>query len=56
MENMFQGMLIFGIAGIVLIYAALAATNKRREYESTVAPEDRLTDEQFRKIEYGDDL
>ncbi len=52
---MFQGILIFGIAGIVLVGAFFAMNTKRRERASTLAPEDQLTDEQFRKIEYGDD-
>ncbi|MCB0953726.1 MAG: hypothetical protein H6517_02815 [Microthrixaceae bacterium] len=51
---MWQGILIFGIAGVVvaIAYAAML-TNRRREREG-LAPEDRLSDEQFRKIEFGD--
>ncbi len=51
----FQGLLIFGIAGVVVIIAYVAmVANRRREVED-LPPEDRLTDEQFRRIEYGDD-
>jgi hypothetical protein len=52
---MFQGILIFGIAGVVIIIAYIAMISNRRREESELAPEDRLTDEQFRKIEYGED-
>ena len=55
MEHMFYGILIFGIAGLVLIGAYMAMMNRRREYEATEPEEDRLTDEQFRRIEFGDE-
>ena len=54
--EMFQGILIFAIAGVVLVVAFLAIINKRRAYEATEAPEDQLSDEEFRRIEFGDDL
>lgn len=50
-----MGFLIFGIAGIVLIVAFMAIINNRREHESDEAPEDRLSDEDFRRIEFGDE-
>lgn len=52
---MFQGILIFGIAAVVLIIAGLAVFSQRRAREESLAPEDRLTDEQFRSVEFGDD-
>ncbi|MEZ5238916.1 MAG: hypothetical protein R2716_08175 [Microthrixaceae bacterium] len=52
---MFQGILIFGIAGVVVIIAYVAMVSNRRREESSLAPEDRLTDEQFRNVEFGDD-
>lgn len=52
---MFQGILIFAIAAVVLVVAYLSIVNRRREYEATGNPEDELTDEQFRRIEFGDD-
>ncbi|MCZ7627997.1 MAG: hypothetical protein M5U19_02375 [Microthrixaceae bacterium] len=52
---MFQGLLIFAIAGIVVVIAYLAMVSNRRRETSELPPEDRLTDEQFRRIEYGDD-
>lgn len=52
---MFQGILIFGIAGVVVIIAYIAMISSRRREESELAPEDRLSDEKFRKIEYGED-
>jgi hypothetical protein len=50
-----MGFLIFGIAGLVLIVAFLAILNNRREYAEDEAPEDRLSDEDFRRIEFGDE-
>ncbi len=52
---MFQGILIFALVGIVLIGVFAAVLGKRRAYEDSVPPEDRLTDEEFRRIEFGDD-
>ncbi len=52
---MYLGIFLFGLGGLVLIGAYLTMITKRREREETLLPEDRLTDEQFRKIEYGDE-
>ncbi len=52
---MFQGILIFGILAIVLVLAVVVMVGKRRTYEDTGSPADELTDEQFRKFEFGDD-
>lgn len=52
---MFPGILIFGIAGVVIIIAYIAMISNRRREKSELPPEDQLTDEQFRKIEYGED-
>ena len=53
---MFQGLLIFAVVGVVLIGAFVALMNKRKAYEADEAPEDRLSDEDFRRIEFGDDV
>lgn len=53
--DMFIGIGIFAVAAVVVVVAWLMTTAKRRNYESNLAPEDQLTDEQFRKIEYGDE-
>lgn len=53
---MFQGILIFALVGIVLIGAFAAVLGRRRAYQESAGPEDRLTDEEFRRIEYGDDV
>jgi hypothetical protein len=37
------------------VFAVVALVGKRRTYEDTGSPEDQLTDEQFRKFEFGDD-
>lgn len=55
MEAMFFGILIFGIAAIILVVGYVSMTSRHHEYEKTLPPEDQLTDAQFRKIEFGDD-
>lgn len=52
---MFLGIGIFAVVAVIVVVAWLMTTAKRRNYESKLAPEDQLTDEQFRRIEYGDD-
>lgn len=52
---MFQGLLIFGVAGVVVIIAYVAMVANRNREQAELPPEDRLSDEQFRKIEYGDE-
>jgi len=51
----FQGILIFAIAGVVLIGAFAVLVGRRRSYEESGSPEDRLTDAEFRRIEFGDE-
>jgi len=51
-----QGFLIFGIIGLVLVGAFVVLIGRRRDYESSGTPEDVLTDEEYRKIEFGDDV
>ena len=50
-----MGFLVFGIAGLVLIVAFIAVLGKRRDYTADEAPEDQLSDEDFRRIEFGDE-
>ncbi|MFZ4431878.1 MAG: hypothetical protein ACOYOQ_01645 [Microthrixaceae bacterium] len=52
---MFQGILIFAIGGVLLIAAFAVLVGRRRSYEETGSPEDRLTDAEFRRIEFGDE-
>ena len=54
--GMFQGLLIFAIGGVLLVVAYLVILDRRKQYQETVPPEELLTDEEFRKFEYGDDL
>ena len=54
--EMYQGLLIFAIGGVLLVVAYLVILDRRKQYQETVPPEDLLTDEEFRKFEYGDDL
>ncbi len=53
---MYQGLIIFALGGVLLVGAYFVILGRRRQYEETGSPEDVLTDEEFRKIEYGDDL
>jgi len=53
---MYQGLIIFALGGVLLVGAYFVILGRRRQYEETGSPEDILTDEEFRKIEYGDDL
>jgi hypothetical protein len=53
--GMFLGIGIFAVVAVVVVVAWLMTSAKRRNHESNLAPEDQLTDEQFRRIEYGDD-
>lgn len=52
---MFLGIGIFAIAAVLVIVAFVAMRGQRKGYEDTGNPEDELTDEQFRRIEFGDD-
>lgn len=52
---MILGLAIFAILAVVVVGAFVATTARRRAYDETLAPEDQLTDEQFRQIEFGDD-
>jgi hypothetical protein len=50
-----MGFLIFGLAGLVLVVAFVVVLSNRRQEEADEAPEDRLSDEEFRRIEFGDE-
>ncbi|MFV0315846.1 MAG: hypothetical protein ACK5O2_02650 [Microthrixaceae bacterium] len=52
---MWQGILIFGIAGVIVAIAYVAMVSNRHRERESLPPEDRLTDEQFRKVEFGED-
>ena len=52
---MFQGILVFAIFGLVLIAAFVAITGRRRAETAEEPEEDRLSDEEFRRIEFGDE-
>ena len=53
---MFIGIGIFFIAAVLVAVAYFATIQKRREYEADERPEDQLSDEDFRRIEFGDDV
>ena len=55
MATVFLGIGIFAVVGLILIGVWFAMRGQRRDYEHTGNPEDELTDEQFRKIEFGDE-
>ena len=52
---MFLGIGLFALAAVLAVVAWAAIRGQRRDYESTGTPEDELTDEQFRRIEFGDE-
>ncbi len=52
---MFLGIGLFALAAVLAVVAWAAIRGQRRDYESTGTPEDELTDEQFRRIECGDE-
>jgi hypothetical protein len=54
-RSVILGLLIFAIAAVVVFAAFVAMSSKRRAEEASLPPEDRLTDEQFREVEFGDD-
>jgi hypothetical protein len=51
----FQGFLLFGLAAILLVIAFFAMRSRRERYEEAAPEEDRLSDEEFRRIEFGDE-
>ncbi|MBS1838634.1 MAG: hypothetical protein JST64_13160 [Actinobacteria bacterium] len=52
---MFVGVGLFAIAAVLVIVAFVAMRGQRKGYEATGNPNDELSDEQFRRIEFGDD-
>jgi hypothetical protein len=52
---MVQGLLIFFIAAVLVAVAFFVIIGRRKAYEDTGNPADDLTDEEFRRIEFGDD-
>lgn len=50
-----DGALIFALAGVLLIVVFAVIVMNRLKADRDEAPEDQLSDEQFRKIEFGDD-
>ncbi len=55
MVRVLLGIGIFALFGLILIGVWFALRDKRRDYEDTGNPDDELTDEQFRRIEFGDE-
>ena len=55
MTSVFLGIGIFAVVGLILIGVWFALRGQRRDYENTGNPEDELTDEEFRRIEFGDE-
>ncbi|CAN5677428.1 hypothetical protein BH10ACT3_BH10ACT3_12130 [soil metagenome] len=52
---MFQGILLFAVFGLVLVVAYVALIGRRKDYEADESDADRLSDEDFRRIEFGDE-
>jgi hypothetical protein len=55
MVPMFQGIAIFAVFGLVLVVAYVALIGRRKDYEANESEEDQLSDEEFRRIEFGDE-
>ena len=52
---MFYGIVIFAVAAVLVVVVYMSMIAKRREAEADERPEDRLSDEDFRRIEFGDE-
>jgi hypothetical protein len=52
---MFLGIVLFAVAAVLVVVAYVAMRGRARAYDATGSPEDELTDEQFRRVEFGDD-
>ncbi|MDQ2678483.1 MAG: hypothetical protein M3Y51_07035 [Actinomycetota bacterium] len=52
---MVYGVIIFAVAAVLVVVAYVSTMNRRREETAAEAPEDRLSDEEFRRIEFGDE-
>lgn len=52
---MFLGIGVLAVAAVLAVVAFVAMRDRRKDYEGTGNPADELTDEQFRRIEYGDE-
>ena len=50
-----RGVLVFGLAALVLVAAFVVVVGRRRDYEAQGSDADVLTDEEFRRIEFGDE-
>lgn len=47
--------LLFALGGLVLVGVFVVIIGRRREYSADEAPEDQLSDADFRRIEFGDE-
>jgi hypothetical protein len=50
-----SGFLIFAVFGVVLIGAFFVMLGKRRDYDANETEADKLSDADFRRIEFGDE-
>ena len=55
MVRVLLGIGIFALFGLILIGVWFSLRDKLRHYKDTGNPDDELTDEQFRRIEFGDE-
>lgn len=47
--------MLFGLVALLAVAAFFVMRSRREREEADLAPEDRLSDEKFREIEFGDD-
>jgi hypothetical protein len=50
-----QGCLIFAVFGVVLVVAFFMLLAKRRDYDANETEADKLSDADFRRIEFGEE-
>ena len=50
-----QGLLIFAVFGVVLVGAFFMLLAKRRDYDANETEADKLSDADFRRIEFGEE-
>lgn len=52
----FQGLLLFGVVAVLIVVVFFVVVRRRHEYEEADPENPGLSDEEFRRIEYGDDV
>ena len=56
MGAMFLGIFLFALAALAVVIVFLARTSERHAERQDLPAKDQLSDADFRRIEYGDDV